>query len=144
MDNSNPTPDEILELCDVIEDDDGVSPLEIAKRGRKQSNSDNSNRSRYRLRQLCKQVQHGIDDAFLCDCCDPLLSELRTIHVKPISGSSALIATVVTKEHDPATITMIHERLKQGNGIIRSAVASVISRKRVPQIQFRVVPEQAL
>jgi len=142
MENSKPSPEEILEFCDLIDQDDGVSPQELARRSRKQQRSSNSNRSTYRLLQLCRQIQHGIDDALWCDCCDPLLSDLRTFDVKPIDGSSALVVTLVTPETDLTRIGVIYDRLQLARGIIRASVAGVISRKRVPQLQFRVIPEQ--
>ncbi|MDF1813873.1 MAG: hypothetical protein P1V20_16850 [Verrucomicrobiales bacterium] len=141
MENSKPSPDEILEYCDAVHLDDGVSPHELARQLRKEQRQQKSNRSRYRLRQLCMQVLHGIDDALWCDCCDPLLSDLRTIDVKPVAGSSVLVATLITPEKDPETISLIHERLHLARGMIRSSVAGVIRRKKVPQLQFRVIPE---
>ena len=145
MDNPKHKPEEILEYCDVINSDDGVSTYELAKKRRKQQRSASfSNRCRYRLSQLCGQVRRGIDDAFWCDLCDPLLSDLRTIEVKPIEGSSALIATVVSPETDMETISLIHERLMLARGIIRASVAGVIHRKRVPQIQFRIIPDNRI
>ncbi|MDF1751190.1 MAG: hypothetical protein P1U89_00290 [Verrucomicrobiales bacterium] len=141
MDNSKPSPEEILEFCDVITEDDGVSPFELEKQKRKQNHQSNhSTRSRHRLKQLCRQVQRGIDDAFLCDCGDPLLSDLRTIEVTSVAGSSALCATVLTEHSDPETLSLIYERLLSARGLIRSSVAAMISRKRIPQIQFKVLP----
>jgi len=36
----------------------------------------------------------------------------------------------------------MHEALNNVSGILRSAVASSITRKRVPQLTFRIVPEK--
>lgn len=141
MDHSTPKPsrDEILEICDAVGSDDGLSPFELAKRSNRELRHSKSKRTHYRLLQLCRQVERGIDDSLSCHCCDPLLSSLRTIGVRPISGSSAVLATVITAESDPDTINLIHDRLDAASGLIRASVAGVINRKRVPRIQFRVV-----
>jgi hypothetical protein len=142
MDKSKLSPEKMLESCDEIDQDDGVSPQELAKRWQKQQHAGKSKRPLHRLMQLCRQVQHGIDDALWCDCADPLLSDLRTMDVKPIDGSSVLVATLITRETDPEVITLICDHLQMARGMIRASVAGVINRKRVPQIQFRVIPER--
>ena len=138
---SKPSRDQILEICDAVGSDDGLSPFELAKRSNREQRHSKSKRTHYRLLQLCRQVERGIDDSLWCDCCDPLLNSLRTIGVRPLSGSSALLATVITSESDTDTINLIHERLDAASGVIRASVAGVINRKRVPRIQFRVVFE---
>ena len=134
----------MLQFCDELGEEDGINPTELAKQTQQNQrrNSSSSARSRHRLTQLCRQVMRGIDDALWCDCCDPLLSDLRTIDVRPQGGSSALIATLITTENDPEMIQEIHDRLRQASGMIRASIAGVIHRKRVPSIQFRVIPER--
>ncbi len=139
MDNSKPAPGELLELCDSIHPEDGVSPKQISKRNQR---SRKTARSQYRQRQLCRQVRMGVDDALSGDCADPLLSDLVTIDVRPVAGSSVLEATLVTSERDIETINQIQNRLVAAKGWIRSSVALVITRKRVPEIRFRVIADE--
>ena len=101
----------------------------------------NTKPSRHEIRaeQLCRQVQLGINDFLLCDCCDPLLEDLSLLDVIPQLGSSVLLAVFESPEQEMEALIEIETRLTNARGAIRASVAGVVHRKRVPQLQFRVV-----
>ena len=133
---------DLFELCDELRSDDGISPAEIQKRKQSELRRQNRSKPNHHAQQLCKQVLHVIDDALICECCDPILEDLRTISVQPKAGSSALEVVFATSECNLARISEMHAALKHVNGLLRSAVGGSIHRKRVPQLNFKIVPER--
>lgn len=97
-------------------------------------------REEIRAEQLCRQVHQGIEDFLVCECCDPLLEDLLLLDVIPHEGSPVLLAIFETPEEDHEKLKEIESRLTKARGAIRAAIGAVIHRKRVPQIQFHVVP----
>ncbi len=139
----NPNEDELLEFCDEIHADDGVSPEELSRRKQKASRQISRRKPNHHTRQLCKQACRAIDESIVCDCGDPVLDDLRTVWVRPAGkGGQKLEVTFTTAETDLEKIALMYEALRQVSGILRSAVAGSITRKRVPQLTFRIVPEK--
>ena len=140
---NKPNENEILEFCDELRDDDGVSPQELAKQKQATERKHNRGKPNHHARQLCKQVYHAIDEAIACDCGDPVLDDLRAVWVRPAGkGSNKLEVTFTTSETDLNRVAGMHEALQNVSGILRSAAAASITRKRVPQLTFRIVPEK--
>mgnify|MGYP006119447431 FL=1 len=132
----------MLEHCDELFVDDGISPQELEKRKQSAIGKQSRGKPNHHSRQLCNQIYHAIDEAIACDCGDPVLDDLRAVWVRPVGKSSTLEVMFTTPETDVNRITEMHEALNNVSGILRSAVASSITRKRVPQLTFRIVPEK--
>ena len=124
------------ELCAESHPDDGVPPHVLAKRGRPRGSA---RAGRHHLDQLCKQVRIALGEALVCDCSDSVLQSLVVESVKPLTGSSVLQVTLTLPSADPGQFEHAHQQLQRASGILRSAVASAIHRKRVPQLRFCVV-----
>lgn len=136
------TEEKILKLCGELCPEDGISSKELAKREFAESRKRNRSKPNYHLRQLCKQVYHTIDMAIICDCGDPILDDLKPVWVRPVPKSNSLEITFTTSERDLGQISRMHYTLNQVEGLLRSAVANSISRKRVPQLRFKIIPEK--
>ena len=122
-------------LCAQVHDDDGVDPREAFSR------LDTSRTKGHRkARQLCKQVLRAIDTTLAGDCGDPLLLDLQVLAVDPAPDASHLLVTVQLSGRDEsATVEAAYARLEQVGGFLRSEIARAITRKRAPQLSFRVL-----
>ena len=136
------TEEKILKLCGELCPEDGISSKELANRELTESRRRNRRKPNYHLRQLCKQVYHAVDMAIICDCGDPILEDLKPVWVRPVPKSNSLEVTFTTSERDLDCITHMHVTLNRVEGLLRSAVATSISRKRVPQLRFKIIPER--
>ncbi len=138
------TEEAILQLCGEVRSEDGISSKELAKRELAESRKRDRAKPNHHLRQLCKQIYHAIDMAIICDCGDPILDDLKPVWVRPVPKSNNLEVTFTTNECDLDYIAKMHETLNRVGGLLRSAVAGSISRKQVPQLRFKIVPEKHL
>jgi hypothetical protein len=73
---------------------------------------------------------------------DEVLRELYVQSVEPLGGPSQLLVSVVTPAHAAAAAPAaeVVSRLAARTPALRAAVAREISRKRVPNLSFIVVP----
>lgn len=91
-----------------------------------------------KLRQLCKQVEHAIGLA-LGDHSDLVLLDLRVEEVLPWPNSSRLLIVMVpTVAGATLDRSQVLARLDAAKGVLRSAVADAIHRKRTPELCFEL------
>lgn len=88
--------------------------------------------------QLCEQVRHALEYALSGESNDDVLRMLYVAVVEPAPDADRLMVTVVpltSDEHpDPAVVvTKLHAHA----GALRTAVASAISRRKVPDLLYR-------
>jgi ribosome-binding factor A len=86
---------------------------------------------------LCKQVQRALSMTLSGECGDPLLQSLLVESVSPAPHAGHLLVRLLAREGSPADILV---RLEQVAGLLRSAMAASINRKRTPQLSFQIVP----
>lgn len=93
-----------------------------------------------KVSQLCEQIADAIGYALLCECDDPLLSQLVVAAVEPAPSVRRVRVVVYPSiwgdEFDPDAV---NRRLDRARGFLRSEVASSIHRKRTPELQFQLV-----
>jgi ribosome-binding factor A len=126
------------DVCAQPYDDDGIDPREWAK-------SDESRRSaekamRRKDLQVCKQAKMAIDAA-LAASSDEVLRDLRVQRVEPAPDARRLRVHIGVPEwvfggHEQS----VREHFKSARGFLRCEVAAAVSRKRVPQLLFELVP----
>lgn len=120
--------------CAELREDDGLAPSVWAKRYRETHRHVN-----YHGEQLCKQVRIAIAEAFACHCADPCFEDLQVLEVRMASGTSVLELVLAAPDQDAVLLREIHSRLQSAEGLLRSALASAINRKRLPRLRFRLV-----
>ncbi len=89
--------------------------------------------------QLCTQVAEALTYA-LGDSKDPLLWDLVVDQVRPMPDASHLL--VVLQDPCAHGVAAALAALDRAQGFLRRAVAASISRRRVPQLSFTLVPPE--
>ena len=91
--------------------------------------------------QLCRQVQRALALALPGECDDELLRDACVESVEPLGGPGQLLVRVsVPAGGDAPTWNDAMARLTACTPRLRAAIAREISRKRVPNLSFVVVP----
>jgi len=94
-----------------------------------------------KARQLCAQAQETLNATLAGECSDPVLQDLFVARVEPKGSSHRLLVTIeLSSTPDSATAAQALERLERARGLLRSAVAAAICRRRTPDLEFRVAP----
>jgi hypothetical protein len=120
---------DILAACDAVGPGDGLDPrFETNEAPRKVANR--------KALQLCGQVADALS-LILGECGDDVLRDLLVESVRPFPTSARLLVTVSSAGADTAGIC-VAERLERARGKLRSEIAAVIHRRRVPDLVFRV------
>ena len=123
---------QISDLCGSVREDDGLDP-------RFDQHSSPKQQASRKALQLCRQVQHALDDA-LAGCHDPVLQQLQVTGVEPAPHSGRM--QVLVQVSDPeVSVPIVMDRLAQAASMLRCAVAEAIHRRRAPELAFCVVHE---
>ena len=89
--------------------------------------------------QLCRQVGRTVGAVLAGECDDDLLRDLIVESVDLAPGVGRLFVTVALAPSAPYTEpAVVLERLQQVQGRLRSEVASAITRRKAPDLIFRV------
>jgi ribosome-binding factor A len=90
--------------------------------------------------QLCHQVAETLNFVLSGECDDDVLRNFYVVRVDPAGDPSCLLVTVGPLDAgDRTPVADVFQRLQRVSGKLRSEVASSISRRKVPQLLFRVV-----
>jgi ribosome-binding factor A len=123
--------EDLLAHCGELHDDDRVDPREYFKPA--------TNHVRQRkTRQLCSQVAQALSLILSSEFDDDLLLGLTVLAVEPAPNESQLLVTLRSDCVEPSEREEILRRLSQATGFLRSEVAAAITRKRAPQLVFRL------
>jgi ribosome-binding factor A len=88
---------------------------------------------------LCRQVARTVGAVLAGECDDDLLRDLLVESVDLAPGVGRLFVTVALAPSAPySEVAVILERLQQVQGRLRSEVASAITRRKAPDLIFRV------
>jgi len=89
--------------------------------------------------QLCAQVMRTLNSVLVGEG-DPVLRDLLVVGVVPAPETKRLLVSVVltpsADEHDPAEVLA---SLHNAQGRLRAEVATEITRKKAPELSFRVL-----
>ena len=91
--------------------------------------------------QLCRQVFDALTYA-LAELDDPMIDELVLESVIPAPSAARVLVTLIPSRD--GDFEQASDRLKEYAGELREEVAAEVSRRRVPELVFRVVPRQRL
>ena len=120
-------------MCAQPGPDDGLDPREFFKpvRNRRDNRKD---------WQVCRQVFETLNYVLSGDSHDDVLRSLLVCEVVPAPDATRLLVTVQPLDVDGGTdLAVILQRLQQATGRLRAEVARSISRRKVPELVFRVV-----
>ena len=120
-------------MCGQPGADDGLDPREFFKPARKQRDS----RKDW---QVCRQVFETLNYVLSGESHDDVLRSLLVGEVVPAPDATRLLVTVQPLDADgDIDPVVILQRLQQATGRLRAEVARSISRRKVPELVFRVV-----
>jgi ribosome-binding factor A len=88
--------------------------------------------------QLCKQVEEALTLA-LAEMEDPLLDQVVIESVVPAPNASRVEVRCIPVG-SAVDLPAVLERLNEVSGELRSEVAADVSRRRVPELVFTIVP----
>ena len=92
-------------------------------------------RSRRKARQLCRQVAWAVGEFLAAECEDPWLMDTMVVSVDPSPDSRRLMVLCQYAGDDPEfDVAEARARLQALRGALRAEVASVIHRKRAPEL----------
>ena len=121
--------------CDELGPDDGIDPRILFRNEEPRSRDDRKNS------QLCAQAARALHFALAGVCHDPLLQQLDVVSVEPAPDARRL-RVIVRVPADDTPIDDVRERLVQAHGLLRSAVAAAVSRRKAPELVFEVRPPE--
>lgn len=123
-------------------------PKKPGRRGRSLSKfGDVPRRPDRKTLQLCEQVRHTLEYVLTGELDDDQLRMLYVARVEPAPDADRLLVTVVplTRDVKPDPV-QVTTRLHTHAARLRAAVASAISRRKVPDLMYRFVendPDEA-
>lgn len=97
---------------------------------------DRGGRSGHKDLQVCRQVFDALTYA-LAELDDPMIEALALASVTPAPSSSRVLVTLVPSRSDIDPDAAL-ERLKGSMTSLRAEVAAELTRKRVPELVFRI------
>ena len=131
MPSSKREADDVRALCARLHPDDGVDPREDKRR-----DVDRTKKRDRKLQQLCKQVANALQ-LVLPDL--QLPGDARVLSVMPAPNAGRL--RVIVAVSDASDHQQVAARLEHCRGYLRSEMAQVVSRRRVPELVFSIVAE---
>lgn len=125
-------PADLSLFCGHVREDDGVDPREVFDQSSRK-------RGRHKERQLCAEVARTLGVVLAGEYRDGVLRELHVVSVVAAPDVRRLLVTVSVSESlrhiEPAEVLA---RLQSVAGKLRTEVAGALTRKRTPELTFRV------
>ncbi len=115
------------DVDDVSGSEQGALAAELAPRGD------------YKVMQLCREVERTLASVLAGDLGDGSLGGLVVVSVEPAPDGSRLLVTLVAPQDSDAGAVLA--RLRGLRGWLRSEIAQVVQRKRVPELAFCLIEE---
>ena len=125
--------DRLSELCGEVGPEDGSDPRDFHSRVESKPNN-------RKALQLCQQVQRILYWAIGTECQDPVVRSLEVLSVEPAPNAARMLVTLGLPADERVTPEEVGERLGRVAGLLRAEVAEGITRRKTPDLQYRVVP----
>jgi ribosome-binding factor A len=132
MSRRRPSTEELLASAGEIGPEDGSDPVKFFDRRRW---NDGPAKPGRKALQLCGQVKAALP-GILARMADPALREVTVLAVELAPHAGRLMVTVAS----PADAT---DRLTHATGRVRTEIAAVINRRKVPELVWGAVEEKA-
>ena len=123
----------LKQMCGVINEDDAIDPRHYFYNRKK---SKNKYRKTY---QLCRQVSDTLQ--LVLNGNDPILEDLHVVDVVPAPDSRRLLVIVGLAAdivESASHVEAIMDRLNDHVPRLRAEIASVITRRKTPQLLFEI------
>ena len=105
----------------------------VPHRARGASRDERKEKPDHKAMQVCRAAQRALNLALGGECDDDVLRSLYVESVVPAPDASRLL--VVPRDID-AAIEDVLARLERVHGLLRTAVARAVTRKRAPELSF--------
>lgn len=126
-----PTRSQIRRLCAEPGPGDGLDPRDEPRAGT------SPRRPARKRSQLCRQVAETLNEA-LASQRDDALRDLEVIAVEPGPDPTRLLVTVRPLPGAPDDPAALLDRLERARGRLRTEIAAAITRRRTPEIDWRL------
>lgn len=128
------------DLCARLYDDDGIDPRAVKLAERREALSKPSSKD---LR-LAKQIRTALEHALRSRAGDRVLAGLAVERVEPAPDATRFEVVLAPTGDGPlAPEGSILAHLRRLRGVLRAEIAAAITRKRVPELVFSIVPAEA-
>ncbi len=124
-------PEDILSCASDVRPDDGLDPRFERRGGRPAG--------KRKTLQLCREVERTLSAVLAGEYGDDVLRDLIVISVVPAPNAVRLLVTVALAASSGITAEEALRRLVGVSGRLRSEVAAAVSRRKAPELAFRVV-----
>ena len=128
-----PSPRDILSSASDVRPDDGLDPRFDRRAGRPAG--------KRKTLQLCREARRTLSAVLAGECDDDVLRELTVLSVVPAPNAGRLLVTVALPPSAGAPAEEVLRRLLGVSGRLRSEVAAAVSRRKTPELAFRVVTD---
>ena len=108
----------------------------VPHRARGAARDERKEKPDHKAMQVCRAAQRALGLALGGECDDDVLRSLYVESVLPAPDASRLLVCVVIPRDVDATIADVLARLERVHGLLRSAVARAVTRKRAPELSF--------
>ncbi len=108
------------------------------ERGRSGGHTDRGRSTGHKDRQVCRQVFEALSLA-LAELDEPSLADLTVASVDPAPDASRVVVTLVV-DHADVDVDAARAALAELMPELRAEVAAELTRRRVPELVFRLAP----
>jgi ribosome-binding factor A len=106
--------------------------------GRAHESFESSAKHQRKVQQLCRQVERALAYVVPGGLADPALADLSVAAVRPAPDASRLMVWFRTGRPISEARDIL-ERLEHVRGLLRSEMATAITRKRAPELAFQLL-----
>ncbi len=115
----------------------------VPHRARGAAREERKEKPDHKAMQVCRAAQRALSLALAGECDDDVLRSLYVESVLPAPDASRLLVCVVIPRGVNVSIDEVLARLERVHGLMRSAVARSVTRKRAPELSFLPTREHA-
>ena len=108
----------------------------VPHRARGAARDEREGKPDHKTMQVCRAAQRALSLALGGECDDDVLRSMYVQSVLPAPDASRLLVCVVLPRDVTATTEDVLARLARVHGLLRSAVARAVTRKRAPELSF--------
>jgi ribosome-binding factor A len=124
----------MLSAAADVRPDDGLDPRFDRRGGERPA-------GKRKTLQLCREAERTLSAVLAGECDDDLLRELSVLSVVPAPNAGRLLVTVVVPTSAGVPVEEALRRLLRASGQLRGELAAAVSRRKTPELAFRVVTD---